>query len=98
MDNVPLPNDDPNLVNIREIKIRGCGCKNKCVFIFSDDTLYSHTLNMKEMSKEEKDGSIIDSCKETIKRGKKIIRSRVQTDFYVLGKRFAEISSCLSMI
>lgn len=38
--NVPLPRDDPDLLKIREIKIRGCGCKNKCVSIFSDDTLY----------------------------------------------------------
>lgn len=45
IENVPLPHDDPDLFKIREVKIRGCGCKNKCVSIFSDDTLYSHILN-----------------------------------------------------
>lgn len=80
IENVPLLHDDPDLFKIREAKIRGCGCKNKCVSIFSDDTLYSHILNMREMSKEEKDmyimGSLVDSCKETTKREKKRIRSR----------------------
>uniref|UniRef100_K1QHU7 Uncharacterized protein n=1 Tax=Magallana gigas TaxID=29159 RepID=K1QHU7_MAGGI len=80
IENVPLPHDDPDLFKIRDAKIRGCGCKNKCVSIFSNDTLYSHILNMREMSKEEKDmyimGSLVDSCKETTKWGKKRIRSR----------------------
>lgn len=43
------------------------------------DILYSHILNMSEMSKEEKYmyimGSLVDSCIETTKRGKKRIRS-----------------------
>lgn len=75
-----LSHDDPDLFKIKEIKIRGCGCKNKCSSIFSDDTLYSHILNMRQLSKDEKDmnimGSLVDSCKETTKRGKKRIRSR----------------------
>lgn len=43
IENVTLPNDDHDLLKIREIKIGCCGCKNKCVSIFSDDTLYSHS-------------------------------------------------------
>lgn len=50
IENIPLPHDDPNLFKIREIKIRGCGCKNKYVSFFIDNNLYSHVLNMREMS------------------------------------------------
>nr|XP_034337696.1 uncharacterized protein LOC117692787 [Crassostrea gigas] len=99
IENVPLPHDDPNLFKIRDVKIRGCGCKNKCVSIFSDDTLYSHILNMREMSKEEKDmyimGSLVDSCKETTKRGKK--KNTFRADFHVFrGKGLQKyVPACL---
>lgn len=77
IENVFLFYDDFDLFKIREVKICGCGCKNKCVFIFSDDILYLYILNMREMLKEEKDmyimGLFVDSCKEMIKWGKKRI-------------------------
>lgn len=51
-----------------------------CAFLSSVMILCTHILNMREMSKEEKDmyimGSFVDSCKETTKRGKKRIRPR----------------------
>ncbi|XP_062610703.1 uncharacterized protein LOC134272496, partial [Saccostrea cucullata] len=78
--NVPLPEDDPDLYKIRETMVQGCGCKNMCLSLFSNDVLYTHILNMREMSKEEKDmyvmGSLVDNSKETTKRGKKRLRSR----------------------
>uniref|UniRef100_K1S1A8 Uncharacterized protein n=1 Tax=Magallana gigas TaxID=29159 RepID=K1S1A8_MAGGI len=50
IENIPLPHDASDLFKIREMKIHSCSCKNKCVSFFSDDTLYSYILNMKEMS------------------------------------------------
>jgi hypothetical protein len=80
--NIHLPEDDPDLRKIGEMQAQGCGCKNKCVFSFSDDVIYNHILNIKEMSKEERDmytysmGSLAEHSKETTKQGKKIMRSR----------------------
>lgn len=54
IENVPLPHDDHDLFKIRAIKIRDCGFKNKCISIFSNDTLYSHILNVRRMAKVEK--------------------------------------------
>ncbi|XP_078328084.1 uncharacterized protein LOC144623518 [Crassostrea virginica] len=98
IESIPLPQDDPDLCKIRETKARGCSCKSMCISLFSDDVLYNHVLNMREMSKEEKDmyitGSLVQSNKETTKRGKKRRRSR-QT-FMFSGERVCKTTFMLS--
>ena len=98
IESIPLPQDDPDLCKIRETKARGCSCKSMCISLFSDDVLYNHILNMREMSKEEKDmyimGSLVESNKETTKRGKKRRRSR-QT-YMFSGERVCKKTFMLS--
>ena len=80
IDNIPLPNDDPDMCKIRETKTHGCGCKQNCISHLSDQTLYTHILDIREMTKEEKDmyvmGSLVENSKDTTKRGKKRMRTR----------------------
>ncbi|XP_065923821.1 uncharacterized protein [Magallana gigas] len=99
IENVPLPHDDPDLFKIREVKIRGCGCKNNYVSIFSDDTLYSHILNMREMSKEKKrhvhHGIACGQLQRNDKTGKE--KNTFQADFHVFWRKGLQkyVPACL---
>ena len=86
-ENAPVPvnvqdhPDDIDRNRVHKMKENGCGCKMKCHSKLSEMQMYEHILNIREMSKEEKEmyvmGALIDcSDGEVTKRGKKRMRSR----------------------
>ena len=83
--NVQLDLDDPDAAKIRHFRTVGCGCKYSCSSKLSEHAIFSHILDTREMSKEEKDayviGSLIENAKDTTKRGNKRKRTRHEYKF-----------------
>lgn len=77
--------DDPDVSKVRKYLRDGCGCKAQCAKLFSEQTLYFHILNMREMTKEEKElyimGALSENDRESTKRGKKRLRMRHSLTF-----------------
>ena len=80
-----LQSDDPDLAKIRNYHANGCGCKSHCVSQFSEQAMYTHILDMREMTKNEKEmyimGSLTENDRDVTKRGKKRQRSRHSLTF-----------------
>lgn len=82
--NVPLPQDDPDLLKIRAIKIRGCICENKCVSTFSGNfvpTHPKHETNVKGRKRLVHYGIACRQLQRNDNRGKE--KNSFQTNFHV---------------
>ena len=87
--NMQDPPDDIDRNRVHILKESGCGCKMTCHSNLTEIQMYEHILNIREMSKEEKEmyvkGALIDcSDGELTKRGKK--RMRPRNTFTFAGK------------
>ncbi|KAH3812649.1 hypothetical protein DPMN_141086 [Dreissena polymorpha] len=72
---------DADYATVRQFLEIGCGCKNKCTVNFEIGQVYHHILNMRELTKAEKDIIVMSNLKcgndLTTKRGKPRKRSMV---------------------
>ncbi|KAH3714846.1 hypothetical protein DPMN_057548 [Dreissena polymorpha] len=72
---------DADYATVRQFLEIGCGCKSKCTVNFEIGQVYHHILNMRELTKEEKDIIVMSNLKcgngLTTKRGTPRKRSMV---------------------
>jgi len=76
--------DDTDAAKVRAFLQNGCGCKGNCNKKVSFDQVYGLILNLREMTKEEKEMfliGVLTSEHETTQRGKKRKRSTCRYTF-----------------
>ena len=79
---------EEDLSNIRIFLLCGCGCQLKCHELFDYETVANNVLDIRALTKDEKELNIMSLLKdcegETTKRGKK--RKRSRNEYRIEGK------------